>query len=233
MQGTVVRWDPETAENIVRIRGADHANVPLIDLGLGQRAMLPGDQVAIMSWSPNGGSAAYFILGRLVVPGEQATQRSIEVLATLARQLIGAAIDSESAPGQTSTSSTSFGDGSVAGPTISDIEITATGRCLVWLAAQVDAGPITDAGQIGGWMSFQVSGASSVSPSPMRAVSVHQSVLVTGATGWSHRAGVTAGNTVLLTGLNAGTHTFQAKYASQVSGETVRFSERLLTVMAL
>src|SRR5690606_30236874 len=87
MQGTVVAWDPETAENIVRIRGTDHTNVPLIDLGIGQRSIQAGDQVAIMSWSPNGGTAAYFVMGRLVVPGTGAAQRSADALSTVASEV--------------------------------------------------------------------------------------------------------------------------------------------------
>ena len=180
MQGTVVRWDPETAENIVRIRGADHTNVPLIDLGIGQRSIQAGDQVAIMAWSPNGGTAAYFIMGRLVVPGTAAAQRSEQTLESLIAQLtlpiFGQAIRFGSGFGTTNISNDDSNPTPIV-DVVSSTQVSATatvgdtGRALTIMSAdRIGARP--DTGHTGFInMYYHISGAhSSTSNAPAMSI---------------------------------------------------------------
>lgn len=230
MQGTVIAWSAETAENIIRIRGADHTNVPLIDLGIGQRVMQPGDQVAIMAWSPNGGTAAYFIMGRLVVPGTQAAQRSEQALASLVEQLapavIAARIHSATAVGQINPG-VSF---ALDAPSISGIEVSAARRILIFISANITSNFFVET-PTAGLMGFQLSGASSISPSAGRA-------LVVGGSDPDDTVGnmhVSGTKVILLTaadGINEGTHTIQAAYQAGSTSTGSQLTQRNLTVIA-
>jgi hypothetical protein len=152
----------------------------------------------------------------------------IELAQFVNAQLIQTAVSA----GQTTTSSTTFGDGSSAGPQVTGVQITSTGRCLVLWGASIDAGPRTDGGQIGANMSVAISGATTIAADITRTYQTSQSVTVTGATSWSHRIGGRALTGHLFEGLNAGTHTISGKYATGVSGETVAFANRLIIAIA-
>ena len=252
MQGTVVRWDPETAENIVRIRGTDHTNVPLIDLGIGQRSIQAGDQVAIMSWSPNGGTAAYFVMGRLVVPGTTAAARSADALSTMASDVTQEMLTSPA--GQTLAAwvlaqRVRHGEGIgfvtvdtedtwTAGtggqvPTVSDVPVSSSGIALVWLAAHCEPWP--DDGETGtALMSFQVSGATSMPPDLGRSTGIGRRAVAAGDT--VVPAG-RVGALIALTNLNEGLHTFAGRFRHSSSGSGAsnfaRFSSMTIAVMGL
>ena len=236
MQGTVVHWNPDTAENTIKIRGVDHVNVPLIDLAVGQRAILPGDQVAIMAWSPNGGTAAYFIMGRLVVPGSQAAERSAEILQQqtddmveqlltspagilLAQFVIAQTVGVDSVVALQSTTSTSYTDLSTPGPAVT-VNISDAGKATALLSADIGA----SASQ-GGFVALELSGANTESaPAGDGSLS-----LVAGS-----GSGVASGMTKAITfeGLNPGETTFTAKYRSGAGG-SINFNQRNLTVLAM
>ena len=235
MQGTVVAWDPATAQNVVRIRGTDHTNVPLIG-GLDGLVMRPRDQVAILAWSPNGGTAAYFIIGRLVVPGSPAAERSIEALQTdlargiidniveqligsaagsqLIRGLIGQATEEDFIASQVDTSSTSWQD--LGGPSVT-VDIGPSGRAKVEWGAVMTTTPGEHAS-----MSFQVSGATSQPPHGERSVQQQ--------TDSGSAVVVTQSAQTRVTGLNEGTHTFAARYTTFTSTGSGFWSNRYLIV---
>jgi hypothetical protein len=156
------------------------------------------------------------------------SQAGVELAQFVNAQLINTAVDA----GQTTTTSTTFGDGSSAGPSVSGVPVTDTGRCLVLWGASIDAGPRTDGGQIGGNMSVAISGATTVAADITRTHQVGQSVTVAGATSWSHRISGRSLTGHLFEGLNAGSHTITGKYATQVSGESVAFANRIIIAIA-
>jgi hypothetical protein len=253
-QGIIKNWDPDTFENTVTFDGSDHHDLAVTS-GVEALTYTPGDVVVLTRWTPSGrGTATYAIAGRWLTPAAGRAEESIAFLRTsLARTIVDdlvsellvspAGVDlakfvnaqlikSATELGQTTTSSTTFGDGTAAGPTVTDVEVSSTGQCLVLWGASLGAGPITDNGQIGANMSIEVSGASSSAASLARSYHLGQSVTVAGATSWSHRASGRSLAGHLYTGLNAGTHTITAKYATQSGGETVTFSNRLIMVIA-
>jgi hypothetical protein len=112
---------------------------------------------------------------------------------------------------------TAFGDLTTVGPTLSNV-VTGT-SCLVIVTAFVSN---NTAGQ-GGYMGYTISGATA------RAASVDRTLRIM-ATNAGERYRASSVNWE--TGLNPGTHTFQAKYASVNTG-TADFDERELAVIPL
>jgi hypothetical protein len=249
-QATVLEWNPDTGENLIRYRGTEIRNMPSI-AGLDGLVFRPGDQVATISWSPNGGAGVIFVLGRLVVPGTDAAVRSIEVLRTqlvqsimgelvqqlltspegeeLAAFVIGQRVHSDSAEGSESTDSSSFGT-LPGGPVVSDVNVGGTGRMLVFCTATIFAVGNFGPSSGGGRMNFQVTGASSHTPGDTNAltqnVTQHQTSSV--------QLTITSGKTraFLVEGLSEGTHTVTARYRAQSNGQLVTFAGRNLTVIA-
>jgi hypothetical protein len=257
VSATIVEWNPDTAENVILYDGELIPNVPSYT-SPDQLSWQPGDEVHLLINYPQsgrrrGGFGSPVIWGRIARPGTEAATNAIafmqstlvsaliddlvaallvspagvELAQFVNAQLIKTAVDL----GQTTTSSTTFGDGSAAGPAVTDVQVTSTGRCLVLWGAAIDAGPRTDGGQIGGNMSVAISGASTVAASINHAHQLSQSVTVTGAS-WSHRIGGRSLVGSLFEGLNPGAHTITGKYASGVSGETVAFANRLIIAIA-
>lgn len=118
------------------------------------------------------------------------------------------------ATGQTTTS-TSYTDLATAGPTVS---MTTGTKALVFITAGVE----NNAGTRRAWMSFAVSGATSISASDTT------SLMLYGASA----AGIGATAVYYLDTLTAGSNTFTAKYKSQ-DGGGVDFGRRSITVMNL
>lgn len=113
------------------------------------------------------------------------------------------------------TTSTSFTDLTTVGPSVN---VVTGANALVFLTAQMtNSGAGNSA-----WMSFEVSGASSIGASDARAV-----VITSHANGNPYR--MTA--VVMLNTLTPGTNTFQAKY--RCGAGTATFSNRTIQVMAL
>ncbi len=119
-------------------------------------------------------------------------------------------VDQDSITSSNNYTSTSYGDTTAAGPTVS---ATTGARALVGLAAAINnsvSGQDT-------FMSFEVSGATSVSPSDTRAISVTSTSVAR------------IGATFFLTSLTAGSNTFQCKY--KVSGNTGTYAGRSIYVV--
>lgn len=233
-QGTLREWNPDTFEHVIEWRGLRITGATIL-AGVDALTWQPGDQVLLLGADQSGrrGWTDWMVLGRAITPGPGAADQAIAPMRTSLAQQIAVAVFAQrvhtgvAAP-QTQTSSTSYGDGSHPGPSVSGVDVTESGRALVLVSCLIDAGPITN-GQVGAFMSYEVSGATSRAPSPLTAVGVSTAVL---GAGISHRSGGRFAAADLVTGLNPGTHTFTAKYASQAENETVRFSNRSLTVIA-
>ena len=122
-----------------------------------------------------------------------------------------------------STSSTSYVDLATVGPTVSNVYIGASGRCLVLLTSSIDS---TANASSGAQISFEVSGATSQAPDDGKVLKlwVLNPPANIGAT-------IQATSCIYVSGLNAGLHTFQMKYKSLL-GNSVQFSGgRNLTVI--
>jgi hypothetical protein len=175
--GTIVSWDEVTGLNSVLINGNTFNNLPV--LSTSNSIMLsPGDVVQVERKQ-----SQYFILGRVQAPGA------------------GAALNWRSARinTQESTTSTTYTDLTTVGPSVSNVYIGSSRRCIV-----LTTGRIGVSGN-GGYFSFAVSGASTIAPDDSRAAFTFGTQQVTLANT----------NVTLLTaadGLNPGFHTFTMKY---------------------
>ena len=224
-QGTILSWNSDTFESAIDFRGVTLQNPPVLS-GPDALTYRPGDVVALLGWSPNGGFASWWIIGRVITPGPGAGAAAIDWMtsalgAQVAAAVFGNRIQFAVTVDNEATSSTSYTNLATVGPTVTDVEISDTGRALVMLYARMS-------GQKGGsnistpHMSYQISGATSQSPSDLRALQVHSET----------DDAVTAATAVFMAEfLNEGLHTFQAKY-KMGSGQTeARFTERTLIVI--
>lgn len=155
------------------------------------------------------------------------------LISSLALEILGEAISSADAPanevlGDTAGSWVDL----TGGPEITGVEVGDSGRALVMTGADISAAPTGENNQVDAFMSFEVSGETSVAPGVYDALRV------------AHRRGdgdsllhpsVTAGATRvhLATGLNAGTHTFTAKYrvSTDSAFDEANYLGRNLTVI--
>lgn len=196
-QGVVTAWNSATGENTISVAGGTVSNIDVLTTS--DSIMLTvGDGVGLLRVK-----STYFILGRIAPPGG------------------GAALGIRAAEVATDqgTSSTTFTDLATVGPTLTDVYIGSSRRCLVFLTALLTV-PLSDTAIA----SFVVSGASSIVASATRAAY--------GQAGADGPFNVVSGTFVLLTaaqGLNQGLNTFQMKYRT-TSGATAGFRDRRLAV---
>ncbi len=204
-QGTILAWNPLTLENVVRVSRADMVNLSV--WGLPNAAGLRvGDSVAVAVVDKG-----WAIMGQLVIPGSAQAQRAISYRSenTYTNQVNTT----------DSTSSVTFTDLASLGPTVTAL-IGPSGRCMVHLSAII----VVLAATSGGEMGYEVSGASSVSPS------------IFGRTKAEYGAAGTADSgtrSVLQEGLTPGYNTFTAKYLYGGGAGSAQFSYRNITVEAL
>lgn len=147
-QGIILDWNPLTLENRVRVDGPDgpiFENLPV--LGTAEAATYgPGAIVGIatvgQSWA---------IVGRFVTPGTPEAATALDFLGFFARS--ASVIDLDP------VTSTSYGDLAHVGPAVT-VHIGPSGKALVILTAEQFCNQ--PAGAI--YMSFEVTGANSLSP---------------------------------------------------------------------
>jgi hypothetical protein len=221
-QGSIVTWDPDTAENTVLVGETLLENLPILNTS--EASLLQaGDVVGIMS-----SGSSWAIMGRLVIPGTPEAASSIKAITNR----IQAASDVATG----SRNSTAWGDltGADAGPAVT-IRIGASGRALCFWGAEI--------GQTGDWQSkitphvgVQLSGANAVSPTDAFALNFAfqfpTAALDTDAliSGW-----IQFSTFHLYTGLNPGLTTFTMKYRhdTNVPANAVNFNAREIAVFAL
>lgn len=223
-QGTVVEWNSETAENIIRYKGEPLENLPMIN-SADVLVTQPGDQVAIMSWAPAGGSGAIWIMGRLIVPGSDAAERSIDFMrAALARnvaaEILASRIHTAEVSGTiTVTSTANVPNG---GPILPDIEISPTGMAVVLTGVGIDLS--ANGSGNGGEVVVAVDGADS-------ATTFGRSAFLGSVDSVSFQHNATG--VFVLSGLTEGLHTFEMWYSVLAGSTEARFYDRQLIVIAL
>lgn len=215
-QGVVLDWDQQAGTNRVEVNGVPLDNLPVAAMGSVMIGV--GDVVALWRYHN-----AYFVMGRIAPINQALTVRAAEV------------------PDSSFVTSTSvYSDlNTTVGPTLTDVYIGPSRRCLVFLSCGASS---TDMGYASAH--FQVTGASAIDPP-------------TGAGNWSKGAyigseapgvtvdptqvGASATRIFLLTeadGLNTGLNTFTVKYMGHPdSGALLNndcfFFDRVLVVFPL
>lgn len=235
-QGILVSFDTETFENIVDYRGTRLTNLPVLS-GPDALTYQAGDVVLLMRWSPTGnGLASYWIAGRPVIPGAGRGEAAVSFMSGALARAISAEVfadrifTDEVAPQVQISNQTTFGDlpGS-AGPTVT-ATIGDSGVAVVAFGCRIEASTNATPSTATGYMSIEVSGSTSVSPSVED--SFRWQMGDVGLSG-TRVDGVRASSVRPITGLNPGEHTFTAKYRTGTSDATVGFDSRALTVIAL
>lgn len=125
--------------------------------------------------------------------------------------------------GSDSTTSTSFVDLATTGPTVSDVYIGSSGRCLVLITGWIDS---TASASSGGEISFAITGATAQpadSGKVLKLWILNPPANVT--------TSIRATSCIQVSGLNQGLHTFTMKYKSLL-GNSIQFGgDRNLTVI--
>lgn len=215
-QGIVLAWDQSTGSNTVLIGDSPINNVPV--LAAGSVLIGVGDVVGVLRVRTQ-----YLVMGRISVLSQALTIRTAYE------------------PANSFTVGATYANlNSTVGPTITDVYIGPSRRCIVFLSAFASA---TDEGYAA--MHFQVTGASTINPPTGSSAFSKGAFLgssVAGAGSDATMVGGSATRQFILTqsdGLNEGLNTFTAKYLGcNDSGGTptnndCEFSERVIIVMPL
>jgi hypothetical protein len=233
-QGTIRAFDTDTFENVIEYDGLRVTDVPVAS-GLEALTYVPGDVVLLEGWFPGGkrgelGIGSIWIRGRVITPGATAAQQVIAPMTSslgraVSAQVFADRIKSASVAANEATSSGTFGDLTTPGPTVT-AEITDARAVVVIVTARIHAGVLGTTS--GGLMGFDVSGASTLSFEQSHAA---QNVRFFADEGISDTQRASALSLVTAAdGLNAGTNTFTAKYATGGAG-TATFQFRNITVI--
>lgn len=157
-QGVLVEWNPATFENVVRFRGTELRDLPVM-AGISALAFAPGDVVSIMHWAPQGGAGSYWLMPQVVVPGSGAAERAVAAMRTRLGQAVALAAMGEAVqvidPGVGFTYCPTYGtwadlvdaNGDPVAFEASGIQAGLTGQCVVLLSAFVQVW--TSSGQVG------------------------------------------------------------------------------------
>jgi len=121
------------------------------------------------------------------------------------------------ATAQSTSTTASYGDLTTVGPTLSSL--TTGTKSILFLAAQIE----NSTAGAGGYMGFNVSGASTIAASDDRSLRV-----ISGSAGERNRVSCV----VFQTGLTGGSNTFTAKYTTPTGG-TATFQYREMSVIPL
>jgi len=218
-QGVVVSWNPETAENTIRVGGSTLTNLTCLNTSEA-KLIVTGSVVGILTTGTV--SSSWFVLGRITIPGTPEAASALDMVRTESATVF----DIES------TTSGSYADLATVGPTVTTT-VGRSGRCLVTVGAEIHgaaaAGAAIATGS--GYMSFALSGANIQSAIDDRAVfgSIRYDATPNSTMALDLRVG--ASRVSLLTGLIPGETTFTAKYRRDTG--TSEFADRNLTVVLL
>ena len=202
-QGVIVDWDSLTGANVVNVGGTNIENLDV--LATSDSIMLaPGDRVLLLKFQ-----STLCILGRIAPAGTGS---------------IGIRAAANAASGF--TASTSYTDlSSGVGPSLANVSISSSRRCMVIVSAAIYAEVDDD-----GAAHFTVSGASTIAAPTGSSAFSEGAFLGTFSGGGAIEGSAT--RTFILTeanGLNAGLNTFTMKYLSRNGGDA-QFSDRVITV---
>lgn len=208
-QGIVEAWDSATGTNVINVGGTPLSNLDVLATS-DSVFLAPGDPVLILKFRSN-----LCIMGRIAPAGSGALGiRAISNAATSFVTTVGSYGDLDSGPG----------------PTLSNVYIGSSRRCLVILTTAIYAATDND-----GAAHFEVSGASAISP-PTGPSAFSEGAFIGTFSGGAAAEGCVT-KTFLLTsteGLNSGFNSFTMKYmARNVGVDDTFFSDRVITVLPL
>lgn len=190
--GQVLAWDPDAGTNTILVLGAEMQNLQVVSSG--SVMVGTGDLVAIWRYK-----STYFVMGRIAPVEQSLTPR--------------AAVNNVTG----FTTSGSYGDlSSGAGPSVSNVYIGPSRRCLVWISAGASA---TDDGFAAAHVA--ITGASSIAP-PVGTSAFSEGAYI-GSENTTTLTGGSASRVFLFTaadGLNQGLNTFTMKYLGVNSAGT-------------
>lgn len=219
-QGVIVAFNSITLENEVLVGGQVLTNLPL--QGVGEVELLvPGAVVAVMV--VGGPTKTMYINGRVVIPNTAD--------ATSAIGLLNSQVKADSIAIQETRTVLGFGDLTTVGPRVT-VTVRGTGRVLVMLSCQMQQIDIDPGDGMGGIMSFEMSGANTMTATAAGAKLAPAWFIASSAIA-NLTSQVTVCGQAVFDGLNSGETIFTAKYTSQVSGEACDFGRRSLVVIGL
>lgn len=247
-QGILKEWNLETFENQVEWQGITLTNLP-VHAGVDALTFQAGDLVSLNGWAPSGGAGSWWIASKIIIPGSDAAQQAISFLRTnLAGQIVddlvselltspagsdlaafvfGERFRAASTAATVGTSSASYVTLS-GGPSVSDVEVSDGGTMVVMVGCNGAVSSVIGSPDQAAAMSFQISGASSVSPVDGNAYILAHADLGEDSFVWSRSMAVAR-----ITGLNPGTHTVAARYRKMFGGGSVEFTDRTLIAIGL
>lgn len=218
-KGTIITWDPNTAENTVLVAGTVFEDLPILNTS--EAAILAaGDVVSLLTVGNTWG-----ILGRFAIPGTPEVIGALSMLRT-------ASVDVATSQ---SRSANTYGDLATVGPAAT-ITVGPSGKVLVTIGSLIDAQtPSFQANPAaGGAVSFALSGANTLAANDQYALHMASTWQSSGGTPTSKiSVSNIASRQSLVSGLNPGSTTFTAKYRSFTSGENCTFQLRNITVVAI
>jgi len=218
-KGTILTWNPETAENTVLVGGTVLADLGILNTN---EALLlaPGAAVGILTTGSV--SSSWFILGRITIPGTPEAASALDMVRT----------ESATVYDVESTASGSYTDLATPGPAVTTT-VGRSGRCLVIVGAEIrGAAPAGAAISTGsGYMSPALSGANTAAATDDRAVLgwIRYDANPNSTMAIDIRVG--ASRVSLIDGLTPGETTFTARYRTDLG--TAEFTDRNLTVLLL
>lgn len=224
-QGVVLEWDATTGENVIRYRGTDLHDLPIVASNSEVAQIRPGDVVMLHLIGAAGASTAY-VVGRVTRPGTPEAASALQ----LATQAAAVLTDE-------STTSTSYTDLATVGPEVV-VTIGPTGRALVTVSAWAQ-GAVGLAGNTvtGGAMSFQVTdavGTVVLSASDAWAALFRVNSAASGGPGVGAMVfDQTISNTIIVGGLPQGSCKFTARYRAELGSAGCRFQVRHINVVPL
>lgn len=219
--GIVAEWDPATASNVIRFRGTELRDLPILASSSEALLIQPGDVVGLHIVG-SGATATAYVVGRITRPGTPQAASFMELFGVKVAEVTSF---------ETVSNNTNWVDLATPGPTVTNVEVGSTGRLLaLWGATMQEfTGPSVPRG---GEMSVEISGATSVPADPgYRYLVGNTDDGVGSGSQTTNNLQVRALAGHLFEGLNPGLHTVTAKYRCRTN--SVQFGNRILIVIPL
>lgn len=218
-KGTVVEWNPLTAENVVRFRGANLVNLPIQASSTEVLLIKPGDEV-ILHILGGGGFSTVYIVGRITQPGTAQAASFMD--------LFGFETASEATEGAALSTYLDLGDLQAPanpGPSVT-VTVGQSGRALMLVQAEIVSSRDTE-GFSGGNIGIQLSGANTLAASDQIGWfwTKFQNHTTPAFEAWA------ATGSHFYTGLNPGSTTFTMKYGRRLDNPDTTMKNRTIMVL--
>ena len=220
-QGVVVEWESLTAENVIRFRGTDLVNLPILATSTEVMLIKPGDPV-FLHIVGSGATATIYVVGRITQPGTPQAASFFE--------LFGFQTATETTQGDALSLFSSMGDlqpPANPGPSVT-VNVGQTRRVLVLVQAEI-VSTRGSQGFGGGNVGIQLSGANTAAASDQIGLMWAKWQEFTGAAfeSWA------CTGSHFYTGLNPGSTTFTMKYGKSASDADLDTVVKNRSIMAL